>query len=440
MVAGSLQQVTPEVLLRRDLKPPASLIKQFTHMRNMLAGQSSGATLDQTLLSQVIEILVLKVYDEQASSGQDIVRVQVFPGETAEDLWRRLNALFFEVKRSPGLSELSRSGDQLGIPPDMLINCVGQIQGYELTGARRDVLGEAFEAFLGPSLRGEDGQFFTPRNVVDLAVSMLNPRPHEIVLDPACGTGGFLTRALGPTPVGSECTVYGIDKDRFLARVAGIQIALLRKRPKSRAFCGNSLASPECWGREVLHFVKPGQIDVIMTNPPFGRRISVDQSIVRQYDLGRLWKRTEGGTWAKTQVVAPNRPPQVLFIERCLSLLRPGGRMAIVLPDGILGNEREGYVRQYLKHAADVVAIVDLPPETFLPGTSTKTSLLVLRKKCLGSVQPSVFMAMAKTCGHDRRGNPRFRPDGNPDDDLPAVAREFRLWSVNNAPDFTPAD
>ena len=110
--------------------------------------------------------------------------------------------------------------------------------------------------------------------------------------------------------------------------------------------------------------------------------------------------------------------------------------MGIVLPDGIPGNLKEGYVRYYVSAVADIVAIVDLPIETFLPSTSTKTSLLFLRKKAPGITQKDVFMAIAHKCGHDRRGKPIYDSQGLPDDDLETIGHEFRLWSVDNAPDF----
>ena len=109
--------------------------------------------------------------------------------------------------------------------------------------------------------------------------------------------------------------------------------------------------------------------------------------------------------------------------------------MAIVLPDGILGNENLGFVRQYIKSVADIVAIFDLPLETFMPSTSTKTSLLVLRKKN-GINQENIFLAIPEKCGHDRRGKTITRSSGEIDDDLPIVASDFAKWSEENAPDF----
>jgi type I restriction enzyme M protein len=118
--------------------------------------------------------------------------------------------------------------------------------------------------------------------------------------------------------------------------------------------------------------------------------------------------------------------PQILFIERCLQLLEDGGRMAIVLPDGIYGNNQLGYIRKYLLEKARLVAVIDVPLETFMPNTSTKTSIMILQKTTQAPKDYPVFMASAETCGHDRRGN------FNQDDDIAQIPNEFREWAKEN--------
>ena len=143
-----------------------------------------------------------------------------------------------------------------------------------------------------------------------------------------------------------------------------------------------------------------------------------DKKILQHYHLGHKWEKDDNGIWLETKKVDESRTPDILFIERCLDLLKPGGRMAIVLPDGILGNNGLEYVRQYILNNADIVAIIDCPVESFLPSTDTKTSLLILKKKKAEGLPQTfdTFMAIAKTCGHDRRGKEIYIRDneGNP--------------------------
>jgi type I restriction enzyme M protein len=110
--------------------------------------------------------------------------------------------------------------------------------------------------------------------------------------------------------------------------------------------------------------------------------------------------------------------------------------MAIVLPDGLLGNSKEGYVRQFIRKHADIVGIIDLPLETFMPSTSTKTSILVVRKTTTNSTQREIFLAKAYRCGHDRRGKPLLRPDGSEDEHFTEITANFAAWKHENAPDF----
>lgn len=120
--------------------------------------------------------------------------------------------------------------------------------------------------------------------------------------------------------------------------------------------------------------------------------------------------------------------PQILFIERCLQLLKDGGRMAIVLPDGIYGNESLGYIRNWLLKQGRIVAVIDVPLETFMPNTSTKTSIMIFQKLEKNKIPDDypVFMAVAETCGHDRRGNIKE------DDDISRIPDEFKKWAEEN--------
>ena len=168
--------------------------------------------------------------------------------------------------------------------------------------------------------------------------------------------------------------------------------------------------------------------DIILTNPPFGSKIPIKgESILKQYDLGHSWKfskKTE--QWVKGKFKS-KEAPQILFIERNLQFLKPGGRMAIVLPDGILGNDSLAYLRQWLLEKAKVLAVIDVPIETFMPYTSTKTSIVILQKFKSDEDIPDypIFMCRCQSCGHNRRGQIIG------DDDISRVSQEYRKWERN---------
>jgi len=188
-------------------------------------------------------------------------------------------------------------------------------------------------------------------------------------------------------------------------------------------FQANSLEKPTRWAEDLRTRDLIGSIDVILTNPPFGSKIPIDDpALLEQFDLGHQWDYDEeNDVWVKTARTT-SRPPEILFIERCIQFLKPGtGRAAIVLPDGILGSPGLGFVRQWILTYATILASVDLHADTFQPGTSVQTSVLVLQRKSEQTVREEIaagrikdyeiFMAICDRIGHDKRGNAIFMRD-----------------------------
>jgi type I restriction enzyme M protein len=163
--------------------------------------------------------------------------------------------------------------------------------------------------------------------------------------------------------------------------------------------------------------------DVIVTNPPFGSKIPIkDESILKQYELAHIWEnKDKAGRWTMTARLQSSVPPEILFIERCIQLLKPGGRIGIVLPDSILGSPGLGYIREWLIRNVRIVASLDLHADTFQPRNGTQTSVLFLQKKTREQIDAeeksgtmadyNIFMNMVDKIGHDKRGNPIFMRD-----------------------------
>ena len=140
------------------------------------------------------------------------------------------------------------------------------------------------------------------------------------------------------------------------------------------------------------------------------------------------WKKNKETKYWEKDKLKTKEAPQYLFIERCLQLLVPGGRMGIVLPDGVFGNDKLGYLRQYISENAQILAVIDVPLETFMPHTSTKTSILILKKLPENEIPDEypIFMAVCDTCGHDRKGNLIS------EDDISHVAEKYHEWCELN--------
>lgn len=423
---------------------------------------------------------------------------------------KRIGKIFDAVKAR--YSAIFDANDKIKLQPRSLAYVVGELQRYSFLDTNIDVKGKAYEELVGANLRGDRGEFFTPRNVQKMAVQMLDIKPGEKFLDPACGTGGFLVIAMNEVldklraaaekmgkpsrgvraaldnriqELASEC-FFGFDINPDLVKATKMNM-VMNNDGSGNILRQDSLIHPHEWDHEfkaklaAALRIDPGDIrgpkdigyfDVIATNPPFGSKLPVkDRETLSQYRLGHVWQ-SKDGMWEPTDQLQSSAPPEILFIERCWQLLRPGGRMAIVLPDAILGAPGLLYVRHWMLTHCRVIASVDLHPDTFQPRNGTQTSVLVLQRKTDAemtqeakkkSIQDyEIFMAQVMAIGHDKRGNKLYRRDDDgeeiwfdvgegkttlleqtatghatarplprrkmPDDDTPAVAREFLDW------------
>jgi len=432
-------------LRRADLRLPTNLKAIFRDIRNHLAGMTIGITRDETLAQEIINLLFCKIYDEINTVQNDNVIFQALPSEPPEDVKKRICTLF-NKKVKIEYADVFDSSDNINLDSGSLTYAVSQLQDFCIKDADRDAITEAFEVFIGPTLRGGEGQFFTPRNVIKMMIDVLDPSVGESFIDPACGSGSFLITALEHVwnkleSVGKskglsaeaiavqkrEATRYfrGIDKDRFLAKVTKAYMAIVGDGRRG-IFCENSLEVPSAWRHATRDKVQLNSFDVLATNPPHGSRIQVKgEKILSQYDLGKVWKRNrESKKWTRTDVLKDTEPPQVLFIERCLQFLKPGGKMGIILPESLFGNPMHGYIMTYLREKAKLVALISMPEELFQPYTHNKTCVAIIEKTQPEEDYP-IFMAVVKWCGHDSRGNPI------PYDDVPKIAQNFRIFQKN---------
>lgn len=438
---------------RRDLKKASNLKAVFKDIRNHLAGNLTGITRDEALAQEIISVLFCKIYDEVNTGLDAIVTFRNGQGEPDADVRRRILGLFDEVKKE--YSDVFQPEETIKLDAEHLAYVVGELQNYCVIDADRDAIGDAFEVFIGPALRGAEGQFFTPRNVVRMMIEILDPAPGEALLDPACGSGGFLIMALehvwrkleteaeakGWSPVQLERKkrdaasrfFRGMDKDSFLAKVTKAYMAIVGDG-RGGVFCQNSLLPESEWNPPVREKIKLASFDVVLTNPPFGAKIPIKGSrTLAQYDLGFKWKRgKETQESEKTATLHEERPPQLMFLERCLQFVKPGGRLGIVLPESLLGNPSYEYVLNWLCQRVRLLGVVTLPEVLFKTsgkgGTHCKTCVLFMQK-ITPPADYSIFMADAKWCGHDSRGNPTLRAgdDGQPVllDDVPLVAKHY---------------
>ncbi|NQV78191.1 MAG: N-6 DNA methylase [Lutibacter sp.] len=429
---------------RKDLKPATNLKYVFKAMRNYLAGNVVGATRDEVFAQQLINLIFCKIYDEKFTKPDEMVTFRAGIDEKPKDVEKRIGELFDKVKKN--YNDVIDSSDQIILDEYSLTYIVGELQQYSILESTRDAISDAFEIFIGHALKGGQGQFFTPRNVVKMIVDIIDPSYEDKIIDPACGSGGFLVESLRYVWQKAETeftalgwpkheieiekqkiaikNIRGIDKDYFLSKVAKAYMALLGDG-RGGVYCENSLENPNHWNKKTRDEIKMEYFDIVLTNPPFGSKIPIKgEEMLKQFDLGHKWSIDKKTNKYVKDKLKPKETPQVLFIERCLELLKPNGKVALVLPDGVLGNDSLTYLREWILDKAQILAAIDIPIETFMPYTSTKTSIIILRKLEEGEVLEdyNIFMCICETCGHNRRGQE------TESDDISLVADAYKKW------------
>ena len=394
---------------------------------------------------QFLYLTFCKMHDEQQPNESRSFWAGPFePFDPAgqRNIRARIEPLFAQVKRK--YSELFKGNETINLSDRALAFIVSELSRYDFGRTDVDAKGAAYQEIVGTNLRGDRGQYFTPRGAIKLIVRMLAPSETEKVMDPSCGTGGFLVATLNylnehfhekrKIKAGEEDTeeflsirdqlanysatkLFGADFDPFLVRAAQMNV-MMASNSLGHIFHMNSLEFPD----GDLSGVKPangqtklGSIDVIMTNPPFGSDIPITEpTILQQYQLAHRWER-QGDGFVMTNAMKPAVSPEILFIERCVQWLKPNGRMGIVLPNGVLGNPGDEYIRYWILRHCWVLASIDLPVESFIVEANVNilTSLLFLKKKPTTVIQAEdlgqkkdhpVFMAVAENVGFDRRG------------------------------------
>lgn len=417
---------------------------------------------------QFLYLIFCKMHDENFPKEQRnfwVGMTEQFDLEGQKKIAERIDELFTEVKTQ--YREIFDERDVIKLSNRALAFMVSELSRYDFTNSEIDAKGAAYQEIVGTNLRGDRGQYFTPRGVVKLAVEILNPQDHERVLDPACGTGGFLVATLdymskkfcaeqGIDPLDpdkerhpafptararlkefAENNVFGADFDQFLIRASQMNMVMAGDG-RGHLYHMNSLDFPNghfAALERARHEIGLGTIDVIMTNPPFGSDIPItERQILEEFELARNWKKDDDGQWhinydPNQRILQSTVAPEKLFIERCLKWLKPGGRMGIVLPNGILGNPGDEYIRRWILDNAWVLASIDLPIEVFVVEANVNilTSLLFLKKKTnqeiraeglSGPVEYPVFMAVAEKVGVDRRGNKLYKRTSEGEDQI----------------------
>jgi type I restriction enzyme M protein len=377
------------------------------------------------------KVLFIKLYDE--SNGNVLNPATIHRHETPAEFARRIRSLFTEAYEHPGFAGIFQGptpqlqGDDL-----TLYEVFRHLQPYSLLATTAavdgaDIKGTVYEHIVGHTFRGELGQFFTHRSIVEFMVRLVGIDEHQVVYDPSCGSGGFLIMCakllreqlladepdLSPDELAQRlhdysCDLLGTEINERTARVAKLNL-LMHGLDYRGIFNVNALKVEIDGTPEMRARLAEGTLDVIFANPPFAG-YEKDPAVLSQFELGRN---------GHGQVASVTR--EVLFLERILRLLREGGVAGIVIPQGIFSNRNLQRVRDYLRAHAQILAVLELPDWAFIPsGTSVRGSLLFLRKASPPPDDYLVFMKRLEHIGFTSTSRP------SEENEFPATLEEYR--------------
>lgn len=434
---------------------------------------------------EIAKILFVKTWSErrmrERGERKNLFTVDVLNQQLSKD---PINSLFDQTKESYKTDKIFDPGERINLRPATVEEIVKRLQAYNLSDTSEDVKGIAFERFLGRTFRGEIGQFFTPRSIVEFMIRMVAPKENDVICDPASGSGGFLIRAF---EIIREQIAADVDREykEFAAKLETQKLTEAKKaellrdkwdelqaqldpvsdpeRPASERQASRiwHLANRCIYGTDandrmartskmnmIMHGdghggvhhhngflnvngIYEGRFDIIITNPPFGSSVEPSDIILEEQvkvpaearkryldeygdEYKRAVERSEAAIGSSIGAlfqlpakntkgeVTGNIKTEVLFIERCLDLLRPGGRLGIVLPESIFNNPSLAYVREFSENRSYIRAVVSLPQETFKSsGASVKASLLFMQK--FTEQEQARFDSMKQDALHETR-------------------------------------
>lgn len=453
---------------------PASDLKAALRRCHNYIYANQGLQKDQAF-HELQKLIFCKVLDEKEFVYD--LRFFVLPEERKSIAGQkrlsdeRIGPLFDEVKDR--YRYIFEQDDRVKLNLRVLAYIVSELQRYSFLNTHTDVKGQAYEELVGTNLRGDRGEFFTPRNVCEMAVHMVlslysNQKLASLkVLDCCCGTGGFLVavinilrekiirferakggsnkeianRAAARVKELAERNLFGMDINPFLVRTTQMNL-VMHGDGSVNVYQGDSLASPVEWEDErARQAVKQGRFDIVVTNPPFGGRANVDDpQILSRYTLPAL----------ESKAPRTFMPAEQLFVEGALMYVKRGGHLAIVLPRSIANNPGLKFIRRWLLHSGRLIASIDLPKETFAEGGGVPNPSVLIVERFTREEEKlahagvldeyEAFMAIPKKVGIDKRGNPVhvrspkgsviLDKEGKPtvDDDLPRLVTAFQAW------------
>lgn len=410
-----------------QLKDPKQLKQTIQNLEDLVLVNSGFDSFDE-----IFKLIYAKIYDEiQGRDNPDYV-LEFRSHKNVETTQKAIGKLFDHAKDE--WKDIFEDSDKIKLKDTHLNHIVAELQEWRLMGANLQVIDDAFEYLIPDVAKGKKGQYFTPRHVIDMCVKMMNPKRDEYVIDTACGSGGFLIHTMNYVRDANHLTsamvkdysgkrLWGVDFDEKSSKISKAMM-LIAGDGRSHIFKENSLDS-DSWTPGIKYSLDTERLankdyskfnfDILLANPPFAGEVN-DKHILAQFPNVVKEKQDKISR-------------HLLFIERNLNFVKDGGRLAMVLPQGVFNNTSEKYIRDFITDRARILAVVGLEANTFKPHTGTKTSVIFLQKwdavKCQRVNDYPIFFATSEKSGKDNSGQYIKDTEGNLIDDLDDIAIAF---------------
>ena len=445
---GKLQEYRFYKSTENDIKPVSkeALISTIKKCHQTLWG--GGRLSPPTAFGELCKLIFVKISDEQKPRRKgEPYQFQIKTHESSKELAERINRLYDEQK----VKDPEVFTESIKVDDRVLRTVVSHLEAINLNKTDLDVKGVAFEQFMDGFFKGDFGQYFTPREIIDFTVKMMKPQHDWDVLDTSCGSGGFLlhaldyireeAKALYPDNTDAyeiercyrhwhdfaENHLYGIEINDEIARVAKMNM-IVHDDGHTNVISHDALDDIEKMHKHNQGFARD-KFDLILTNPPFGSTVNqVEKLYLENYELGYVTNGTGKKKLRKSQ------NSEVLFIERIWEFLRPGtGKAAIILPDGILTNSSSQYVREFIFEKFQLLAVVSLPQCAFAHfGAGVKASIIFVRKRYADEKaydDETIFMAAPEHIGYDASGR-------KTDSQLDEIVKKYEEFQKDAFPFF----
>jgi len=427
-----------------ELRPPHDLVETFKRCHNALYKVGIDS---EDLAMDMVRIILAKYQDEESEAEMCEFRIsplELQAPERRKQVANRVRKLFEEV-RDKHLDVFNKYETITAGEREICI-VVSELQDFRFLPEKDsdeiyDVVGAAYEVYVGSHLKGDRGQYFTHRRIVRLIVRLVDPEIGDVILDPAMGPAGFLVAAMRHVTqkiiqsrrlpsVKSRLlqdlhhNLYGVDKAPKLVKVARTNM-ILASDGHSGLVQGDSLTRIENFGADFVTRAGLGMPRIILANPPFGatsqHKLTAEKEpeILEQFELGHTWRfdPSAGELRRTNDLTSEGVPPEYLFLERCIQWAAPGGKIGIVVPRGILDNDKALPLRTLLLRETKVLAVINCHDDTFKPHTDAKTAILILQKKQPGERDEDykIFMAISQGIGHNGVGEPIYKTNATGD-------------------------